>query len=635
MTTLAGRYEITRKLGGGGFAITYVARDFLRPGYPFCVVKQLRPNQNHPRVVDCFEKEAAILRKLGKHPQIPELLDHFREGPNLYIIQEFIDGKNLAEEISPGKRLNESYVTKFLKEVLQVLSFIHHFGVIHRDIKPQNLVRHSNGKIVLIDFGAVKELGSLMVDGQGQVASSMIVGTPGYMSSEQSLGRPCLASDVYALGITAIQALTGILPSKLEENPQTGEVIWRNKARVSRSFAEILNTMVRRHYSLRYASADDVLTALNSPDPSLVQRSRTSRSSFSSLAKGKDLSRRKALKALGLAGGGFMLAVGGQSILQANSNRSDYRKIETSLESATNSTTESSQGIFPQVTSNPSDPTSPLRSSNTMGLNLKTFDFEVLTVDVRGKVTKRRPARARYFTENLGNGVMLEMIEIPGGEFRMGSSPNEEGRRNDEAPLHDVNVQPFFIGKFQVTQAQYQAMVGENPSDFKGEQRPVDRVNWHQAIDFCQKLTQSTGRNYRLPSEVEWEYACRARTRTPFHFGETITPKLANYDRIHSYASAPTSKNTQQTTEVGSFPPNAFGLYDMHGNVWEWCQDTWHENYKKAPTDSRPWINKADYFRVVRGGSWNVAPEKCRSAARNVRKPDIFGYACGFRVVFN
>ena len=634
MTTLAGRYEITRKLGGGGFAITYVAKDFLQPGYPLCVVKQLRPNQNHPRVVDCFEKEAAILRKLGKHPQIPQLLDHFQEGPNLYIVQEFIDGQNLGEEISPGKRLNEGYVTKFLEEVLQVLSFIHHCGVIHRDIKPQNLMRHSDGRIVLIDFGAVKELGSLMVDTQGQVASSMIIGTPGYMSSEQSLGRPCLASDVYALGITAIQALTGILPSKLEENPETGEVIWRHKARVSRPFAEVINTMVRRHHSLRYASADDALKALNS-DPSSVQGSHIPLSSPSLFGKRKDLSRRKVLKALGLAGGGFMVAVGGQSIFRANSNRTDNRKVETSLESAANSTTENSQKIFPQVTSNSSDPTSPLRNSNRTGLNLKTFDFEVVTVDAMGNVTKRRPARAKSFTEDLGNGVMLEMVEIPGGEFKMGSPPNEEGRRNDEAPLHHVNVRPFFIGKFQVTQAQYQAIAGKNSSDFKGEQRPVDRVNWHKAVEFCQKLTQSTGRNYRLPSEVEWEYACRARTRTPFHFGETITPKLANYDRIHAYASAPTSKNTQQTTEVGSFPPNAFGLYDMHGNVWEWCQDSWHENYKKAPTDSRPWISKPDYFRVVRGGSWNVAPEKCRSAARDLRKPDIFGYACGFRVVFN
>lgn len=613
MTILAGRYEITRKLGGGGFAITYVARDFLQPSNPWCVVKQLRPNQTHPQVVDCFEKEAAILRKLGKHPQIPQLLGHFREGPNLYIVQEFIDGQNLAEEISPGKRLSEGYVTKLLKEVLEILSFIHQYGVVHRDIKPQNLMRNTDGKLFLIDFGAVKELGSLILDSQGQVASSMIIGTPGYMSSEQSLGRPCLASDVYALGMTAIQALTGILPSKFEENPETGEIIWRHKARVSRHFAEIVNTMVRRHHSLRYASADDALQALTS-------ESHAPLSSSSTFRKPKYLSRRKALEMIGLGGSGFLVAVGGQTILRANSNQSD-RKIKASVETLS------------QVNPNQSISTSLPKNNNKTGLNLKTFDFEFVRADVSGNITNRRRARARCFAENLGNGVVLDMIEIPGGEFRMGSPENEEGRKNDEAPLHPVNVKSFFIGKFQVTQAQYKAVIGQNPSDFKGENRPVDSVNWYEAVKFCEKLTQKTGKNYRLPSEVEWEYACRAGTKTPFHFGETLTAQLANYDSFKTYGSAPTSKHVGQTTEVGSFPPNAFGLYDMHGNVWEWCQDTWHRNYKKAPTDSRPWVSKPSSFRVVRGGSWHVAPDKCRSAARNVRKPDIFGYACGFRVV--
>ncbi|MFO5440741.1 MAG: SUMF1/EgtB/PvdO family nonheme iron enzyme, partial [Dolichospermum sp.] len=171
-------------------------------------------------------------------------------------------------------------------------------------------------------------------------------------------------------------------------------------------------------------------------------------------------------------------------------------------------------------------------------------------------------------TEDLGNGVKLEMIAIPGGTFWMGSPTNEAERNNDEGPQHQVTVPSFFMGKYPLTQAQYQAIIGNNPSYFKGNNRPVERVIWNDAVTFCQKLSQKTGKNYRLPSEAEWEYACRAGTKTPFSFGDNITPDLVNYDGNYPYKSAPKGKYREQTTDVGTFPPNAFGLYDMHGNVW-------------------------------------------------------------------
>ncbi len=178
LSILAGRYEITQTLGGGGFAITFLARDILQPSKPLCVVKQLRSNQSEPRVIEFFEKEAAILERLGKHPQIPQLLAHFSENQNLYIVQEYIQGQDLSQEIVPEKPLSEGYATKLLQDVLAVLSFVHSQGVIHRDIKPQNLMRrHQDGKIFLIDFGAVKELSTLMVNTQGEVNSSVVIGT--------------------------------------------------------------------------------------------------------------------------------------------------------------------------------------------------------------------------------------------------------------------------------------------------------------------------------------------------------------------------------------------------------------------------------------------------------------------------
>jgi formylglycine-generating enzyme required for sulfatase activity len=237
------------------------------------------------------------------------------------------------------------------------------------------------------------------------------------------------------------------------------------------------------------------------------------------------------------------------------------------------------------------------------------------------------------FTEDLGNGVKLEMIAIPGGTFWMGSPANEAERYNSESPQHQVTVNSFFIGKYPLTQAQYQAILGSNPSYFKGNNRPVETVSWYDAVLFCQKLSQRTGKNYRLPSEAEWEYACRAGTETPFSFGDNITTDLVNYNGTYPYKSAPKGKYREQTTDVGTFPPNAFGLYDMHGNVWEWCEDDWHENYINAPTDGIDWNSwSGSNEKIVRGGSWYNYPSNCRSANRLWNSRVDRYYYLGFRL---
>ena len=173
------------------------------------------------------------------------------------------------------------------------------------------------------------------------------------------------------------------------------------------------------------------------------------------------------------------------------------------------------------------------------------------------------------------------------------------------------------------------------PSYFKGANRPVEQVSWHDAVEFCARLSKQTGREYRLPSEAEWEYACRAGTTTPFHFGEMISTDLANYDGNDTYGSGSKGQYREQTTDVGSFPANAFGLYDMHGNVWEWCEDTWHKNYNGAPIDGSAWVsNNENYSRLLRGGSWFFFPEFCRSAFRSNNDPGGWQLInIGFRVV--
>ena len=261
-------------------------------------------------------------------------------------------------------------------------------------------------------------------------------------------------------------------------------------------------------------------------------------------------------------------------------------------------------------------------------------------------VIHKRRQQAQYFVEDPGKLAILDMVLIPAGSFLMGSPDDELERSESEIPQHPVTVKTFFMGKYPVTQSQWSAVatmpqvnleLNPDPSHFKGEDRPVENVSWFEAVEFCDRLSQHTGRPYRLPSEAEWEYACRAGTTTPFHFGETITPDLANYNGSYTYGQGAKGIYREETTPVGSFRvANPFGLYDMHGNVWEWCQDHWHDNYEGAPVDGSAWINsevRDEASRLLRGGSWFYDPGLCRSACRYGDIPGFRHFNIGFRVV--
>jgi formylglycine-generating enzyme required for sulfatase activity len=259
--------------------------------------------------------------------------------------------------------------------------------------------------------------------------------------------------------------------------------------------------------------------------------------------------------------------------------------------------------------------------------------IEVVNVNSKGEIINREIKTNIQQTIDLGNGIKLKMMYIPAGEFMMGARGGEEGAEENEYPQHLVRLSAFFMSKYPVTQEQYRAIMGSNSAYFQSDKRPVERVNWHQAKEFCQKLSGKTGKSFNLPSEAQWEYACRAGTTTPFYFGETITTDLANYNGDYTYGDALTGQYREQTSNVGIFPPNAFGLCDMHGNVWEWCEDTWHGNYDGAPDDGRAWIDRNNYRHVLRGGSWYVNPEYCRAASRVWLVDDDVPSDYGFRIV--
>ncbi|MEB3225388.1 MAG: serine/threonine-protein kinase, partial [Synechococcus sp.] len=270
---LDGRYRIVKSLAAGGFGQTYIAEDIKQFNKP-CVVKQFKPSFSDPEALKVarrlFEAEAQLLNRLGTHDQIPQLLAYFEINQEFFLVQDFIEGHSLEREITVGKKLSETYAIALLQSILEPLSFIHSQNVIHRDIKPANLIRRKqDGKVVLIDFGAVKELAATQVNTQGQTRVGTIIGTPGYMANEQGRGKPKLSSDLYATGIIIIQALTGKLPpmgynsaDELYEDPQTAELIWRPDANVSPAFADIIDRMICFDFRSRYQSAMEVQAAL-------------------------------------------------------------------------------------------------------------------------------------------------------------------------------------------------------------------------------------------------------------------------------------------------------------------------------------------------------------------------------------
>jgi CHASE2 domain-containing sensor protein len=266
-TLLDERYRLISALGTGGFGQTYLAEDTQQPDHSPCVIKQFKPASQDSRFLEVarrlFDTETATLRRLGQHDQIPQLLGFFEENQEFYIVQEFIDGQLLSDELSESAGLSEAAVMALLQDVLVVLEFVHSNRVIHRDIKPGNLIRRKqDGKVVLIDFGAVKEINTQLLSEAGQSSFTVAVGTQGYTPNEQLAGKPRYCSDIYALGMTAIQSLTRLQPSQLPEDPDTGELLWQDYAQVSMGLAIVINRMVRVQARQRYQSAAEVLHAL-------------------------------------------------------------------------------------------------------------------------------------------------------------------------------------------------------------------------------------------------------------------------------------------------------------------------------------------------------------------------------------
>jgi eukaryotic-like serine/threonine-protein kinase len=557
---------------------------------------------------------------------------------------------------------------------------VHQEGVYHLDLKPDNVMVTGDGRIVLVDFGSARQDLSAMSSSQ---KSSTMAFTPDYAPPELLSGQPVGAeSDLFELGMMLHEMLTGSRPPavlsrlsqevwsppslrepwqsmltqalRLErtnrpaqvkqwwhtqvswgENQQEFEAQERQqeaerqlhqeaeeRAAEQRAAAEERNRrqaqeQAKKEAARREPQAKGEEVARTRAEAAKLKHPEAERKAVptpivppAELKSAIQLNRRVLLTAglgiVGLGGARLVSEVTRQQTVSGSSSSPSPAIDESSPMPAP----ESPAGTSLSPVATPLSP-APFTSPSS-------FSFEVVTVNETGQVVNREQKSARYFTEDLGSGVTLEMLEIPAGDFMMGSPTGELNRKNNESPQHRVKIAGFSMGRFTITKAQWQAVMENNPASFKGENHP-QHVAWLSTYLFYEKLSQKTGRTYRLPSEAEWEYACRAGTTTPFHFAPTITPELANYNGGDAYGSGPKGVYREKTTPVGSFPANGFGLHDMHGNVWEWCSDRLHESYSGAPTDGsarEESVGPDPLPRVLRGGSWDNYPRFCRSAFR-------------------
>ncbi|MDJ1185037.1 SUMF1/EgtB/PvdO family nonheme iron enzyme [Roseofilum casamattae] len=614
-TLVAKKYRIERVLGRGGLGVTYKAQHETLGSY--CAIKtpktELSQDANYDEFVQRFRQEAQTLARLKPHPHIVRVFDLFtetdEENPDLEIdclVMEFIEGESLYEKVRRRGALPEAEAVRYIRQVGSALVEMHKTGLVHFDATPVNIMIRPEGEAVLIDFGIAGDCRPSSI--------SYRRGNDGFAPYEQFLGTREVTVDIYTLAASLYYAVVGKLPAQSMERLQNNVPLIRPDQH--RAIDNGLN------YAIMWGMA---LEAQDRP-PSMER--------WLELPAFSDDVIPKTVK-LETASGETSRA---NSIPDSGWDWSWLPWVNSSPSPAAQPTPPRRVSVNPTPIPTPnktirvSPPTRPVKAKPAPSPKLPRFRFETVQTNREGRVIRQEQREAEYFREDLGDGVFLDMVAIPGGKFLMGS-PKGEGLDN-EKPQHWVTVPPFFMGKFLITQAQWRRVASFpqvrrslklDPSRFKGKDLPVEHVSWYDSEEFCARLGRQTGKPYTLPSEAQWEYACRAGTQTPFAFGETLTADLANFDRQYN-----------QTTPVGQFPPNRFGLYDMHGNVWEWCGDRWHNDYTHAPANGSVWLNSDKGNkgrRVIRGGSWNFNPRFCRSAFRINDYPDNLNDSIGLRVI--
>ena len=614
------RYLIESHIGKGGMGSVYLATDETF-GSRVALKETIVEGAG---LEEAFEREARVLNRL-RHGAIPVVMDYFMEGDGRFLVMQYIPGDDLSTLLRRNhKPFAPDRVLEWADQLLDALTYLHTQDppIIHRDIKPQNLKLTDRGDIVLLDFGLSKA-----AVGDGAERNVSLVGyTLNYAPIEQIQGDGTDArSDLFSLAATLYHLLTGLRPP---------DVVRRLTGRKQDPLRPI--------HDLVPAVSPKVSAALMSALAIHREDRPPSAAEFRATLKGAALeellSRAQAIEA-----GGNGSPSGSTTAALASATAQAARPATVHVDASPSELPTLLTAAASHAAPAPPSP-APALVRNVALPSTVSFVFETLLLEPDGRLARRERRVARQFFEDAGCGVTIAMAEVPKGSFSFGSPEVESEREASEGPTLDVGLDMFFISRTPITQAQWRAVatslpmasidLDRDPSHFKGDERPVEMVSWEGAVEFCQRLAAHTGRAYRLPSEAQWEYACRAGSAAPFCFGPTITVEVANVDGTIGYGGSPGGNGRGETTPVGSLgAANRFGLFDMHGNVWEWTEDQWHDSLGGAPVNGAPWIEGGDStVRVVRGGGWASIPADARSAKRfgfpqKGRRNDV-----GFRV---
>jgi formylglycine-generating enzyme required for sulfatase activity len=671
-------YTLVKRIGRGSFGQVWLAED--QTGFVITQVAIKFIEDYEDTQFELVEREAKVWAEASGHPNILPIMKAKKYDDQVIFISEYAKEGSLQNWLKANndKAPDEKSAIKIMLGILTGLEHLHSKRIVHRDLKPANILLQ-NGIPKLADFGLSRVLKTTIK------SNTSVSGTSAYMSPETYRGKRTEQVDIWAVGVIFYQLLSGKLPFPEDDQFALMRAVNEDSpqalpASVSKPLQEIVFRALEKDLEKRFKTATEMKSALEvaltqptiavvantqpQPPPSvevikIVEPKSPEVEPKSSPAipptvkvpppKPVEASKppvvtpsRFPIETKKNSQSKIILVV---SVVVALALISILR-IAYSYWSPLAPTTVSTQ--------TPTVKTPAVVETPALESLLKSFTFNTVKLDSSGKEVERKAGQAQYYEEDLGHGVKLEMVKVPAGAFMMGTSDSEVNSivanytktsiyaKEDalkyvgwETPQHQVTLSSFYIGKYEVTQEQWEIIMGKNSSNFKGSKLPVEQVSWNEAVEFCKKLSAKTGKQYRLPSEAEWEYAARGGKTTPFGLGETITPSIVNYDGIYPYANAPKGEYRAKTVEVGSLGiANGYGLYDMSGNVWEWCQDPWHESYKDAPTDGRVWEEGADNSRrVVRGGSWNNNSNNCRAANRNRNAPGDNNNNNGLRVV--